>query len=319
MVNRLMEIYAFALVAIILLLLLTTLMQRVRLRHRRRVEGQLSQRYMRIVTTLLLSNEELPSRFPMGRYGEAKAVLARVLARVASSLYGPDVEVVGSIAIESGVDRWLLGRVQRSRGYRRAYYMSLLASLPLAKGVVDRVVRYAKDGNRYVRFYVLMIRIGSDSSSALRVMTEYREPLNGFEVAGIVAMLRRGALPVACEPLLVAESRNLRIVGLSIVREFGIRDVRALLLDIATSDADAQVAQEALYTLVAIHSSLAHRTVRTSVRNMAERERHALCRCLAREGYSASALEELFGSREGRYAKRLVASYKRRIVWISHA
>ena len=37
-------------------------------------------------------------------------------------------------------------------------------------------------------------------------------------------MLRRGLLPIAYEPLVGSPNRNLRMVGLGIVRQFGIEE-----------------------------------------------------------------------------------------------
>lgn len=311
-----MIIYLLMLAVAVVVVWVTALVYRFGRVRMQRLEEVLSRRYMRVVTTLILSNEGLPTHFPMMERRGAHEVLSRVLATVASSLYGPDVVAVGRMARDNGVDEWLLRRAHRTRGLKRAYYMSLLAALPLAPEMVTQVARYADDGCRFVRFYALLIRIGHDSSSALRELAEYRESLNGFELAEIVAMLRRGMLPVACEPLLVSPSRNLRVVGLNIAREFGIEQVRPLLLEMAASDADEDVAQDALYALVAMHSSLASREIATGVRNMLSTERRSLCRRLAYEGYSATALERLFGRSEGRYAQRLVATYKRRIVCI---
>lgn len=53
-----------------------------------------------------------------------------------------------------------------------------------------------------------------------------------------MAVLRRGMLPIAYEPLIGSPSRNLRIVGLNIVRQFGIEEAERLLLRIVSGDED---------------------------------------------------------------------------------
>ncbi len=283
-------------------------------RQLKRFERLLSQRYMRIVTAIMLSEEQLPMRFPMINHRGAKETLVRVLVAVAQSIYGPDIAIIGAIVAGNGLDEWLLRKVRRSRGFVRAHYLSLLAALPLSSEIVGRLSAYSTDRNRFVRFYTLLVRIGGDASSALRALAEYEMPLTGFEIVEIVALLRRGLLPVACEPLLVSSNRNLQIVGINIVREFGIEEVRPMLLEIAASNRDREVAQEALYALVDMHSSLTHRKIAYSVRHLADVERRQLCHRLAYEGYSASLLGYLFGGREQDYAELLVATYKRRIV-----
>lgn len=283
-------------------------------RRQERLESSLSQRYVRIVMAVMLSNESLPTRFPMIDMRGARALLARVLSALASSVYGADVAVVGRIAADNDVDGWLLRRIHRSRGLARAYYMSQLARLPLSAEVVAQVGRYSADRNRFVRFYVFLIRISNDPTTALRELAEYKGRLTRFEIAEIVALLRRGVLPVACGPLLASANRNLQIVGLNIAREFGIEEVKPQLLSIIAENDDSELAQEAIYALVGLRSSLAHREVAESVHRLVDTERRSLCRKLAYEGYSISALRPLFDNPERGYLEGLVATYKCRIV-----
>lgn len=314
MITTILILYISALTSTIVAVWCAAIVQRLRTKHLRRLEEVLSQRYMRIVTAIILSDDSLPYRFPMLEYRGAREILARVLAVASRSVYGPDTAIIGRIAINNGIDIWLLHKTRHSRGFRRAYYISLLAALPLTSGIIDQVARYDNDKNRFVRFYTLLIRISNDTSSALRSLAEFKESLNDFEIAEIMAMLRRGLLPVACEPLLASNSRNLRILGLNIAREFGVEETKPLLLEIAASEDDTEIAQTAIYALVAMRSSLANRRIAASIRNMPTAERRTLCRHLALEGYSASALGRLFGAQDGQFAKHLVATYKSRII-----
>ena len=279
-----------------------------------RIERSLSQRYVRIVMSVILSNGTLPTRFPMIEMWGAKALLARVLSALASSVYGADVSVLGRIAVANGIDVWLLRRVHRSRGVVRAYYLSQLARLPLTAKVVAQVDRYANDSNRFVSFYTFLIRISNDTTSALRELAEYKGRMTRFEISEIMSLLRRGVLPVACGPLLASTNRNLKLVGLNIAREFGIEAVKPQLLAIIAEGEDREIVQEALYALVSLRLSLAHREVAERVNLLVDAERRSLCRRLAYEGYSISALSPLFDNPERRYLEGLVATYKCRIV-----
>ena len=84
--------------------------------------------------------------------------------------------------------------------------------------------------NRYVRFYALMTQLAAEPATSLRRMAEYDYPFSACEVSEIMAMLRRGLLPIAYEPLVGSPNRNLRMVGLGIVRQFGIEEAERLLL-----------------------------------------------------------------------------------------
>lgn len=308
--------YLLLLGVAVVVVMVTTLAKRHSLAYGSRLEASLVQQYMRIISAITLSNEGLPSKFPMLEHRCGREILARVLATAATSLYGADVTIIGRIATDNGIDKWLLRCIRHSRGFKRAYYISLLAMLPLTSEMARQINKYSNDTNRYVRFYTLLIRIINDSSSALRELAEYKEALNSFELGEIMVLLRRGLLPVACEPLLASASRNLRAVGINIAREFGIEETSPLLFDIAATDTDEEVSQAALYALVSMHSSLSNSCIVASVRNMSMPARHSLCRCLVREGYSVSVLEELFDHSDGQYAEHLVATYKRRIICI---
>ena len=288
--------------------------QRGSIGRQERLERTLSQRYVRIVMAVMLSRESLPTRLPMIEMWGARALLARVLSALASSVYGEDVTVVGRIVAENDVDGWLLRRVHRSRGFVRAYYMSQLARLPLSTERVAQTECYADDHNRFVRFYSFLIRISNDTTAALRELAKYRGRLTRFEIAEIVSLLRRGVLPVACGPLLASANRNLQIVGLNIAREFGMEELKPLLLAIVAKSDDRELVQEAIYALVGLRSSLAHQEVTECVHQLVATERRSLCRKLAYEGYSISALSPLFDNSERGYLEGLVATYKCRIV-----
>ena len=214
-------------------------------------------------------------------------------------------------AIGYGLDAWLLRRTARSRGYRRARCLLLLSRLPVGAAAADCAARYAASRNRYVRFQSLMVRLAADPSTALRLMAEYPEPFSACEVGEIMAVLRRGMLPIAYEPLIGSPSRNLRIVGLNIVRQFGIEEAERLLLRIVSGDEDPELVREALYTLCALRRPLTRRAVSGRLSAMPPAERKALLRYVVAEGYSPGPLRRLLDERERPYYESLVQTYKR--------
>ena len=205
----------------------------------------------------------------------------------------------------------LRARRQRSRGYRRARCLLLLSRLPVGAAAADCAARYAASRNRYVRFQSLMVRLAADPSTALRLMAEYPEPFSACEVGEIMAVLRRGMLPIAYEPLIGSPSRNLRIVGLNIVRQFGIEEAERLLLRIVSGDEDPELVREALYTLCALRRPLTRRAVSGRLSAMPPTERKALLRYVVAEGYSPGPLRRLLDERERPYYESLVQTYKR--------
>ena len=129
-----------------------------------------------------------------------------------------------------------------------------------------------------------MVQLSADPSTALRLMAEYPEPFSACEVGEIMAVLRRGMLPIAYEPLIGSPSRNLRIVGLNIVRQFGIEEAERQLLRIVAGDEVPEVGREALYTLCTLRRPLTRRRVSRRLAVMSPAERKALMRYMAAEG-----------------------------------
>lgn len=279
-----------------------------------RIGSMLMRRYMRTATMLLMGDfPKARTMFPMIERRGARAVLVQVLVRLASSAYGTDKELLSRIVVANGLDRWLLRRIERSSGYVRARYLSVLACLPPAADVVGRVARYEHGRNRMVRFYAMMVRVAWDPSHALKALADWPEPLAGFEISEIISMLRRGLFPVAYGPLLESNNRNLRVIGLNIVRQFGIVEAERALLKIIDSDSDCKLCYEAIYTLASMHCQITRREIVRRVWAMSHDDRKALCRRLALEGYSLMALGRFVDADGNRYVESLVSSYKRTI------
>ena len=286
----------------------------LRARRRRSRDAALRAKYLRIVMLYLLAGEGPAPRFPMIRRAGARLLLVETVAGLAGVTYGLDAAPLRRIVAEYGLDAWLLRRTARSRGYRRARCLLLLSRLPVGAAAADCAARYAASRNRYVRFQSLMVRLAADPSTALRLMVEYPEPFSACEVSEIMAMLRRGLLPIAYEPLVGSPNRNLRMVGLGIVRQFGIEEAERLLLAMVAREKVPELGREALYTLCSMRCSLRRREVAGRIASMSRAERKALMRYMAREGYAPAVLRRLFGDRERPYYESLIHSYKRSLV-----
>ena len=250
----------------------------LRARRRRCRDAALRAKYLRIVMLYLLAGEGPAPRFPMIRRAGARLLLVETVAGLAGVTYGLDAAPLRRIVAEYGL---------------------------------DCAARYAASRNRYVRFQSLMVRLAADPSTALRLMAEYPEPFSACEVGEIMAVLRRGMLPIAYEPLIGSPSRNLRIVGLNIVRQFGIEEAERLLLRIVSGDEDPGLVREALYTLCALRRPLTRRAVSGRLSAMPPAERKALLRYVVAEGYSPGPLRRLLDERERPYYESLVQTYKR--------
>lgn len=274
----------------------------------------LRERYLRTLLQALVSGTSQVPAFILIRNPEARMILAEVLSGVVAATYGLDTELLREVVIRYRLEELLLLHARRSSGYMQAYYLSLLASLPVRREVVAQVATWSHSPNRYVRFYAMLVPVAADASVAVRLMEAYPESFSAFEIAEITSLLRRGVFPVAYEPLVSSHNRNLCAVGLSVVRQFGIEEAEDSLLQIVARDDAPELSREALYTLCSLQRSLEHGEVMRCVARMDTEDRRALLRYMALEGYASHSLKPLFDEKEYPYSEALVESYKRCLV-----
>lgn len=303
--------YCLAAGVVTLLLLTGQVVGLLRARRRVSSDQELRSKYLHIMMLSLMSGQDEVPYFPkMGRLG-ARMLLAETLAGMAGATSGLDPVLFQRIVERYGLDEWLLARIRFMQGYRRARCLALLSRLPADGVAAAGVVRYLNSDNRYVRFYALTTQLAADPSTALRAMSDYDYPLSSGELAEIMTLLRRGMLPVAYEPLIASPNRNLRMLGMAIVRQFGVEQAEELLLRIVAADESPELVREALYTLCALRRPLSGRRVAASIAAMSAPERKALLRFMAAEGYSPGVIGRLLGKDERPYYESLVQSYKR--------
>lgn len=288
--------------------------RRLRNGRRQRRDELLARQYLHIVVLSLMSDEADEPCFPRINTAGGRLVLSETLARLVSSTYGLDAEPLHRILVRAGLQEYLLRRAHRSQGYRRARYLSLLSRLPIDRAAAASAERYTGDAHRAVRFYALMVQLAADPSLAFHLIAAYPDALSAFELSEVMSMLRRGVLPVAYEPLIESPNRNLKSLGMAIVRQFGIEEAEENLLRIAASEEAGELGREALYTLCSMRRPVVRREVIHRVKRMSAPERKALLRYMALEGYSEAALGSLFSGEETPYFESIVLSYKRCLV-----
>ena len=271
MTETLFMIYSAAAAAVTLWLLGGMAVGRLRRRRRRGRDAVLQRKYLHIVMLALFSGGEEVPRFPLLRRAGARRLLIETVGRLVAATYGLDPAPLRRIVVQYGLDGWLLRRIRFAQGYRRARYLMLLSRLPAGDGVGVEAARYIRSRNRYVRFYALMTQLAAEPATSLRRMAEYDYPFSACEVSEIMAMLRRGLLPIAYEPLVGSPNRNLRMVGLGIVRQFGIEEAERLLLAMVARERVPELGREALYTLCSMRCSLRRREVAGRIASMMDR------------------------------------------------
>ncbi len=201
-----------------------------------------------------------------------------------------------------------------SWGARRARMLMLLSTMPIHTDNATQLERYMHSHDRDVRVSALTALLASNPTMAIRTIASFDFELTPFDTARIIALLRRGLLPIAYEPLLASGNRNLRTLGLAIVRSFGIEIAEKQLHKIISTEQDNAIVNQTIYTLASLGRPLGHTRIRERLAAMPARKRKELCRYLTAEGYSLSAVKSLFTENESSYAEALINSYKRALV-----
>ena len=241
----------------------------------------------------------------------SRLALAEAIYVVVSHTYGNDVEQLRTIVEQNKLVGLLLRRTKRSHGAKRAHILMLLSTIPITDEVASKIERYTHSRDKDVRMSALTAILAAKPSAAIQTIASLEFDLSPFDTTRIIALLRRGLLPIAYEPLLASANRNLRILGLAIVRSFGIEIAEKRLHKIITTEEDISVINETIYTLASMGRPLGHTKIRERLAAMPARKRKELCRHLTVEGYSLSAVQSLFTERESIYAESLINSYKR--------
>jgi len=310
--NRLVMIYSLAAAAATAVLLVLLAAETLRERRGERVR-LLRARYLHIVMHALHTGAREAPRFPLlGRAG-SRLLLAETLAGVVGSTYGLDTALLRRMVAVYKLEEMLLRQARRAQGYRRAYRLALLASLPVGEATIRHTARYLHSRNRAVRFHALLARIAADPASAPEWIGAFGLPFTECELSEIMLLLRRGMLPVAYEPLLRSDDPNRQRLGLRLVRQFSIGDAEPLLLRL-TGSGSPELRREALYTLCSLHRNLDRDEVRRCIGRMPDGHRHALVRCMVREGYAAETFAPLFGTAERTEAETLIRTHKRLLI-----
>ena len=269
-----------------------------------RWDAERREKYLNSVLWMLFSGTEECALCPEAMSSRDRRLIAEDIADLVDSTYGLDPAPLRRIVERQRLDVFLLRRIRRNGGYRRAYYLHLLSRMPVDEKTVRAVERYTHSRNRYVRFCALSVQMMADMSALSSKIDAYSHRLSYFELSEVLRMLRQNVQPVDYEPLILSPNRNLRMLGLSVVWRFGIEDAEEILLRIVAENRSEE-SVGAMYVLCTLHSVITRPEVEKN-----PVQRRVLLRYIARQGYSANALQVFIPEEEKRYYVSLVDSYK---------
>lgn len=214
-----------------------------------RRDAERREKYLNSVLWMLFSGTEECAHCPEAMSSRDRRLIAEDIADLVDSTYGLDPAPLRRIVERQRLDVFLLRRIRRNGGYRRAYYLHLLSRMPVDEKTVRAVERYTHSRNRYVRFGALSVLLMSDMSSLSARIDAYSHRLSYFELSEVLRMLRQNVQPIDYEPLILSPNRNLRMLGLSVVWRFGIEDAEEILLRMVAENRPEE-AVSAMYILL---------------------------------------------------------------------
>lgn len=305
-----MSIYILLALAAAVLLLRAT-WRRPGLERRR---DTLRRHYVARIISALRDDDTFAAERITAHTRQRRMALAEALHTVACHTCGTDMRLLRIIARLNSIDRFLMRGAALATGYRRARYLILLGSVPPTAAQARRLGRYLRNRNPFVRIYALTAMLAANPATAIRTIGEYPYTLSPFDITQITAMIRRGLLPIAFDPMLSDDNPNIRRLGLAIVRSFGIDTARKQIVRMAELDEDPAVAVEALHTLAALGHAIPTERLRGRIADFDAPRRKALSRFFAAQGYSIRTVEALFDATECECARQLIDSYKKSIV-----
>lgn len=273
-------------------------------------QSLLKDSYIRQIVTMLFA-EEAGDVYPHADTSQRRNVLAEALYTVMSHTYGSDIATIRELVENTQLDKFLLIKIRHSDNIKRAHYLMLMSAVPTPTPAIATLRRYLYSRHAHIRIAALLSILAASPSTAISTIASLPYNLTSFDIARIIMLLRRGILPIAYEPLLTSENRNLQMLGLAIVRNFGIEIADKHLQNIIFSSTDYTITREALYTLSSLGRPLGRAKIRQRITSMPQHHRKELCRHLTHAGYSLAALRTLFDQSEMPYTESLIKSYKR--------
>lgn len=125
------------------------------------------------------------------------------------------------------IENYLLSRIRKSRSTaERAYLLSMLSRLPISLASADCAEQLATSAERDEELYATMCLLPIAPVRAVSRFATAHYRLSRRDVAEILSMVSRGQSPLPYTPLLLSETYNLQLLGIHLVRRFGIAESR---------------------------------------------------------------------------------------------
>ena len=244
-----------------------------------------------------------------------RIALAKAIYITMSHTYSTPKDLIRPLSLEHRLERLLLRELEHSNTAGKVKILNIISTIPLEHSTTEHLSPYLYSHNRHIRIAALVAILAAAPARAIHTIADLPYRLAPYDLSRIVALLSRGLLPIAYEPLLASDNTNLLMLGIAIVRNFGIEIADRHLYRIVSEQHSPAVIREAIYTLASLGSTLEQQPIIEQLATMRPTLRRELCHHLCCEGYSATALRGLFPDEELQHSESLINSYKRNLIW----
>ena len=147
------------------------------------------------------------------------------------------------------IESYLLERLQSVRQQdERAFLLLLLARLPMSATTVARVEEMVGSGSRQVSLCALIALFAVTPYRAMSLLANLPYRLSRKDIAELLSIISRGCSPIPYTPLLLSQNYNLRLLGIHLVRRFGIVESRREIA-VIVKERDSELREDALSAL----------------------------------------------------------------------
>lgn len=249
-----------------------------------------------------------------------RLALAEAIHRIISHTYSTPTDIIRQLAAKYDLENLLLSRLRRARNIgstsnaSKVQLLDIMSSIPLSRRAIEAIAPMLGSRDRNLRIAALIATLAASPATAIRIIAELPNPLKPYDTSRIIALLRRGLLPIAYEPLLMSDNHNLLCLGIAITHNFGIEIADKHLHNIILRKQSPQITREAIYALATLGRPLGRQHIKARLANMLPTHRRELCHHLSCEGYSLTTLRDLFAESDICHAEPLINSYKRNLI-----
>ena len=181
--------------------------------------------------------------------GIARQNLVQSMVFVAEMTTEHTAERMGIIMKYYHIESYMLNRIFRSRStLKRAYMLSQLSRLPISMLAALRVEPFVRTQSVEVGFCALMCLFSVTPVRGVATLARLPYRLSRRDVAELLSVINRGSCPLPYTPLLLSENYNLQLLGIYLVRRFGIVESRSEIVCIVKNRCNP-LRDDALLTL----------------------------------------------------------------------